>query len=68
MLVAGVVSIWLFSNQKFYTAPIPTRVPAIGDMTFEVGFVLAFVLYAILLKPLAKPIPHAAPMTAGSTG
>ncbi len=39
------LSIWLFSNQTEYVGPIPTHVPAIGDITFEVGFVLTAVIY-----------------------
>jgi NCS1 family nucleobase:cation symporter-1 len=50
MGVAMVVSIWLFSDQTKYTAPIPKAHPAIGDITFEVGFVLAAALYAVLFK------------------
>ena len=62
MFVSAVVSIWLFSNQTFYTGLIPKHVqPAVGDLTFEVGFVLAVVLYAVLVKSLAKPIEVAAP-------
>ena len=56
MLVGTGLSIWLFSNQKFYTGLVPRHVPAIGDLTFEVGFVLAAVLYAALYKSLAQPI------------
>ena len=56
MLVAGVVSIWLFSNQTKYVGMVPTAVPEIGDVTFIVGFLLAFLIYALLVKPLAGPI------------
>lgn len=56
MVVSTALSIWLFSNQKFYTGLIPQHVPAIGDLTFEVGFVLAAVLYVALSKSLAQPI------------
>ena len=45
MAVAMVVSIVLFSNQQVYTGLLASAVPAIGDITFEVGFVLAFALY-----------------------
>ena len=49
MLVAMVVSIYLFADQyPFYVAPVPTNVPAVGDLTFVVGFVLAAVLYFVL--------------------
>lgn len=60
MLVSAVISIWLFSNQIFYTGLIPKHVPAIGDLTFEVGFVLAALLYAALYQVLAQPIRVAA--------
>jgi NCS1 nucleoside transporter family len=50
MGVAMVVSIWLFSDQTKYLAPVPKAHPALGDLTFEVGFVLAAVLYAIFYK------------------
>ena len=42
MLVGAVVSIWLFSNQAQYVGMVPTALPEIGDITFEVGFLLAF--------------------------
>ncbi|SDY40346.1 NCS1 nucleoside transporter family [Amycolatopsis xylanica] len=49
--VAGlVVSIGLFANQTLYTAPIPKAVPAIGDLTFLVGFVISGGLYALLRR------------------
>jgi NCS1 family nucleobase:cation symporter-1 len=50
MGVAMVVSIWLFSDQTKYLAPIPKAHPALGDLTFEVGFVIAAVLYAVFYK------------------
>ncbi len=66
MLVAGVVSIWLFSNQTQYVGIVPTHVPGVGDLTFEVGFVLAFALYAVLYRPLADPITQGAAGTSFS--
>ena len=54
MLVAGVLSIWLFCNQTKYIAPIPKAHPGIGDLTFEVGFVLAAVLYFVLYSVLGS--------------
>ena len=45
MLVGMVVSVWLFSNQTEYIGLIPKHVPAVGDITFEVGFVLTAVVY-----------------------
>jgi NCS1 nucleoside transporter family len=66
MLVAAVVSIWLFSNQTQYVGLVPTAYPQIGDITFEVGFLLAFGLYALLFKPLAGPITVAPPAASRS--
>jgi NCS1 family nucleobase:cation symporter-1 len=54
MLSGIVISIWLFSNQTKYLAPIPKAHPAIGDITFEVGFVIAAIVYYALFKAL-KP-------------
>ncbi|HWF40740.1 MAG TPA: cytosine permease [Acidothermaceae bacterium] len=50
MGIAMVVSVWLFSDQTKYLAPIPKAHPGIGDLTFEVGFILAALLYAIFYK------------------
>src|ERR1700722_19242106 len=40
MAVAIGLSIWLFANQTDYKGLVPEHVPALGDLTFEVGFVL----------------------------
>jgi nucleobase:cation symporter-1, NCS1 family len=61
-VVATVISIWLFSNQTFYTGLITKAttgsakfaISAIGDLTAIVGFVLAGLIYLILFKAL-KP-------------
>jgi NCS1 family nucleobase:cation symporter-1 len=45
MAVAIAVSIIFFSDQTEYKAVVPRHVPALGDITFEVGFVVAFGLY-----------------------
>jgi len=37
--------VWLFSNQTEYIGLVPTHVPAVGDITFEVGFVITAVIY-----------------------
>ncbi|MCW2633352.1 MAG: hypothetical protein JWR88_2314 [Pseudonocardia sp.] len=50
MAVAMVVSILLFSNQTKYVGPVPSALPALGDITFEVGFLLAAGLYALLFS------------------
>jgi len=61
-VIATVVSIWLFSDQTFYSGVIVKAttpdtkfaISSIGDLTAIVGFVLAGVLYFILFK-LLKP-------------
>ena len=45
MLLGVILSVWLFSNQTKYIGPIPTHVPSVGDLTFEVGFVITAVVY-----------------------
>jgi cytosine/uracil/thiamine/allantoin permease len=45
MAVGAAVSIWLFANQTEYLGVVPTHVPQVGDITFEVGFVLTAVIY-----------------------
>ena len=49
LVVAGAISIWLFSNQSFYTGPIAGAAP-IGDLTPVVGFVLAGLIYLVLFR------------------
>jgi NCS1 nucleoside transporter family len=45
-MAAGMgVSIWLFSNQTEYIGVVPSHVPSVGDLTFEVGFVLTALIY-----------------------
>jgi nucleobase:cation symporter-1, NCS1 family len=59
MVVGMGISIWLFSNQTKYLAPIPKAHPAVGDITFEVGFVIAAVAYYVLfrlLRPRTDPV------------
>jgi NCS1 nucleoside transporter family len=48
MLVGMVVSIGLFSYQSEYVGLVPRHHPAVGDVTFAVGFVLAAAVYALL--------------------
>ncbi len=50
MAIAMGVSIWLFANQTDYVGFLPTHYPALGDLTFEVGFVLAVLLYTLFFK------------------
>ena len=45
-MAAGMgLSIWLFSNQSEYVGLVPTHVPAVGDITFEAGFLITAVIY-----------------------
>jgi NCS1 nucleoside transporter family len=50
MAIAIGVSIWLFANQTDYVGVLPKHYPALGDLTFEVGFALAALLYALFFK------------------
>ncbi|SDI85372.1 nucleobase:cation symporter-1, NCS1 family [Frankineae bacterium MT45] len=50
MLVGIAVSVWLFSHQDKYLAPIPSHFPSVGDITFEVGFVISALLYLVLFN------------------
>jgi NCS1 family nucleobase:cation symporter-1 len=58
LVVGGAISIWLFSNQTFYsglvvtltTPPGKSSTSVIGDLTPLVGFVLAGALYLILFR------------------
>jgi hypothetical protein len=45
MLAGMGLSIWLFSNQTEYVGLVPTHVPSVGDITFEVGFLVTAVIY-----------------------
>ena len=42
------VSMYLFSNQVWYTGYFPKHHPALGDIAFPVGFALSFVIYYAL--------------------
>jgi len=46
-VVAGVFSIWGFSNQSYYSGYFVKHHPGIGDIAFLVGFVLAFIIYYV---------------------
>jgi NCS1 family nucleobase:cation symporter-1 len=61
MLAGMGVSIWLFSDQAKYVGPVPKHHPAVGDITFEVGFVVTAVVYAALVWSSirsARPSPR----------
>ena len=57
-LIGAVVSVWLFSNQSYYTGPIAKAHPAIGDITSAVGFALAGLCHVVLRR-----IPALGPST-----
>jgi len=50
MLVAMVVSVWLFANQTLYVGLVAKAVPGIGDIAFFVGFLIAAALYLVLFR------------------
>jgi NCS1 family nucleobase:cation symporter-1 len=50
MIVGMAISVWLFANQSYLQGLISSHHPALGDITFEVGFVLSAVLYVLLYK------------------
>jgi len=50
MAVGIAVSILLFSNQTDFVGAVAKRVPALGDITFLVGFILSALIY-VALRP-----------------
>jgi NCS1 nucleoside transporter family len=50
MLVAIVVSVYLFSNQAKYVGPLAEKYAWLGDSAFEAGFLIAGALYFVLFK------------------
>jgi hypothetical protein len=56
MAAAMAVSISLFSNQTDLTGYLAKRHPALGDLTFEVGFVLAAVFYWLMFNYLPQKL------------
>ena len=48
MLVAVVLSVWLFANQSLYVGVVPAKWAAFGDIAFFVGFLIAAGLYAVI--------------------
>ncbi|HEY6259246.1 MAG TPA: hypothetical protein VIY51_26000 [Xanthobacteraceae bacterium] len=45
-MLAGIgISVWLFSNQTEYLGVVPTHIPAVGDLTAEVGFLITAIIY-----------------------
>ncbi|MEW5810190.1 MAG: cytosine permease [Actinomycetota bacterium] len=49
-LIGLVVSVMLFANQEKLVGVVASAVPALGDITFFVGFVLAGVAYWVLCR------------------
>jgi purine-cytosine permease-like protein len=58
MLVGMGLSIWLFSNQTEYVGVVPSHVPAVGDLTFVVGFVVTAAIY-LTWHAVTDRRPHA---------
>src|SRR3954454_10574483 len=64
MLVAGAVSILLFSNQQQFVGFVARTNSSLGDLAFEVGFLLAALLYGVFFTMQrdrtdeALDIPH----------
>ncbi len=54
-VAATALSIFLFSNQVFYSGVLVKVAPEIGDLTAPVGFVLAALLYFVFFQ-IAKPV------------
>jgi NCS1 family nucleobase:cation symporter-1 len=50
MLVAMVVSVWLFANQTLYVGLVAKAAPGIGDVAFFIGFLVAGGLYLVLFQ------------------
>jgi len=66
MLLGVVVSVWLFSNQTEYVGLVPTHVPAVGDITFEAGFLITAVVY-LTWHAIARGGPASRATAAGVT-
>jgi purine-cytosine permease-like protein len=70
MAVGIIVSIWLFSNQTKYQGVLVKSHPALGDLTFEVGFAIAAILYLVLFlatRPTQGPPASATTATAATS-
>jgi NCS1 nucleoside transporter family len=50
LLVGIAVSVPLFANQALFTGLVPTLLPAVGDVTFLVGFAVAALVYTVLFR------------------
>jgi purine-cytosine permease-like protein len=60
MLVAMVISVWLFANQTLYIGLVAKAAPGIGDIAFFVGFVVAAVLYVAIHSVESRREPREA--------
>jgi NCS1 family nucleobase:cation symporter-1 len=58
MLVAMVVSVWLFANQTLYVGLVAKAAPGIGDIAFFVGFLIAGGLYLVLFPSQRSKEPQ----------
>ncbi|HEX4018592.1 MAG TPA: cytosine permease [Frankiaceae bacterium] len=59
IVVGMAVSIPLFSNQTEFVGVVAKHHPALGDITFEVGFAVSAIVY-LLLRPFAESRSRAA--------
>jgi purine-cytosine permease-like protein len=53
-MAAGIVLSFPFWNNPVFTGPLPKAVPALGDITFVVGFVVTAVLYLVFNPDLLR--------------
>jgi NCS1 family nucleobase:cation symporter-1 len=58
MLVAVVLSVWLFANQSLYVGVVPAKWAAFGDIAFFVGFLIAAGLYAVISRVERRSEPQ----------
>src|SRR5215472_14814950 len=54
---AGIVVSFPFWNNPLYTGPLATAVPALGDITFVVGFIVTAVVYFALTAGVRREAP-----------
>jgi len=51
-MLAGIVVSFPFWNNPLFTGPLPRAVPALGDVTFIVGFLVTAIVYLALNRDL----------------
>jgi len=65
-MAAGIVVSFPFWNNPLYTGPLATAVPALGDITFVVGFIVTALVYYALTPVVRREAP--AEREAAATG